>query len=110
MKNNKILFSREATRNLENYYHFIKQFNPTAACKWLNGIEEAITQLSAFPKQGTVIPEAVNDKSLSMLRQILFSMSPSGNTFRIIYQIQGDSFCVINIVTIRNSRQKPYQR
>lgn len=110
MKKIKIFLSREATRNLENYYYFFKQLNPTAASKWLDGIEEAITELSVFPKKGAVIPEAMNDKSLSTLRQILFSMSPSGNTFRIIYQIQGDSFCVINIVTIRNSRQKPYHR
>ena len=107
MKTFKIIVAHEAELFLASTYDYIYLKNPTAAAKWLEGINLKIQELATFPNKGGIIPEAEEKEMFATLRQIFFSMNPSGNTYRIIYTVKDDVLQVVNVITIRNSAQEP---
>lgn len=85
----KLFISSSAKLDLSEIVRYIADDNPTAARKWLNEMNEAITKLASFPALGRIVPEYSDDS----IREIIKGQ------YRIVYRINMDqeSICIIAI-------------
>lgn len=83
----------QAQRDIEETFDFITvvQQEPTAARRWVDGIEAAIRSLSLRAHRGRVIQEQQWLGSDPQLRQILF------HKHRIISSVDGDLVQVVHV-------------
>ncbi len=95
----KVEYSARAERDLYAAYAYVAQDAPLNALRWLEGLEEAMASLSAFPERCPPAPESA---ALGFeLRQQVHG------SYRVLFVIEGSSVKVLHIRHGRRDVVKP---
>lgn len=78
----KIIWSPQATHDLDLIVDRIAQDKKGAALRWAATVRKKVDRLRAFPKSGRVVPEVGREE----IREILIG------DYRIIYKVEGSVF------------------
>jgi len=93
-----VKLTRNAKREIENAYLWLKQGNPVYADQWFRSLMNAIATLQDKPRRCAVARE--NDDFPEEIRQLIFGKSR--NKYRIIFTIVDD---MVYIIYLRHSSQ-----
>jgi toxin ParE1/3/4 len=87
-----IIIAPKAYADLNDYYQFIAQSNPTAALRFFDAARQTFAQIAQFPEIGAVYGAAVPGQSLRKWHIKGFQK------YLIFYRIQNESIAIIRIV------------
>jgi len=93
-----VKLTRNAKREIENAYLWLKQGNPVYADQWFRSLMNAIATLQDKPRRCAVARE--NDDFPEEIRQLIFGKSR--NKYRIIFTIVDN---MVYIIYLRHSSQ-----
>ena len=91
MKKYKILWSKPATKDLENIIDFIANDNKSNALKILKKIEKRVYELEEIPQRGSIVDE-LDAFNLYKYKQLI------EYPWRIIYRIGDDSVFIMAVL------------
>jgi plasmid stabilization system protein ParE len=90
----KVQWTRLALRRADEAAAYIAGDSPSAASRWLSGLQDAVRRLERFPQSGRV---AV-DLERGDLREILYG------SYRVVYRVEPG---FVRILTVRHLRRAP---
>ncbi|MCA9795223.1 MAG: type II toxin-antitoxin system RelE/ParE family toxin [Candidatus Eremiobacteraeota bacterium] len=93
MEKLEIIWSRRATKNLEEIQDYIALDDPLAADAFLDRIEEMVDGLLDYPKIGRIVPELRNET----FRERIYGH------YRIIYRLEPG---IIEIITVHHCARR----
>ena len=92
----KVLLTDAAVRDWEELHAFIAEHDsPAAANRVLDGIEKAVSLLTAFPRRGNY-PRELLPLGIKEYREVLFK------PYRIIYRVSGN---LVHVYVITDERR-----
>lgn len=101
----RILWSREALRNLESIGDYLYESAPEYAAALLPALVKATERLETFPRLGRIVPEF----EAEAFRELIFE------NYRIVYAIEADTVIIYSLLhspmdisgRLRALREKP---
>jgi len=93
----KIVWMRNAKRQLDEIYDFLEQQSPAAAVKFYNGFIDEVAKLADFPEMAPI--ETLLDNRQERFRSLVV-----GRTHKAIYFIDDEA---VNVVAVWDCRQNP---
>jgi plasmid stabilization system protein ParE len=88
----KVVWSRVAQRNVDNFTAYIARDKPEAAEEWLEDLFDLVGKLGDFLESGRWVPEVGSPH----IREVIF------NSYRVIYSVRKK----VHVLTVRHVRQK----
>lgn len=88
----KVVWSRVALRNVDDFAAYIARDKPEAAEKWVIELFDMVGKLGDFPESGRQVPESGS----THIREVVFK------SYRVIYSVRKR----VHILTVRHVRQK----
>jgi plasmid stabilization system protein ParE len=92
-----VVYSRNATSNIERLHRFLAEKNPDAAARAVNAIFDQLDTLARFPRLGPVDPDRPNT------RQLFIRFGAAGYVAR--YSVLGET---VTVLAIRHMREAGY--
>jgi toxin ParE1/3/4 len=83
----KVIWSPHALQQLDEIISLIARDRPRAAESWLESVKEAVSHITAFPRQGRMVPE----KRRADLRQVQHP------PYRIIYRLDSKRIVILSL-------------
>ena len=93
----KIVWMKNAKRQLDEIHDFLAGQSPTAAVKFYNGLIDEVERLADFPEMAPV-------EALLISRPERFRSLVVMKTYKVIYFIDNRA---VNVVTVWDCRQNP---
>ncbi|RIL04841.1 MAG: plasmid stabilization protein [Proteobacteria bacterium] len=91
MKSFQVVWSREAAKDLEEIFEFIRQDNPAAARVWFNKVRNSCSKLKTNPARFPVVPELVD---LGITHYRIASVTP----YRVLFKLWQSKVFVIAVL------------
>lgn len=91
-----------AERDIEQAANWIAQDSPRGARIWIEGLERAISFLSALPERCPLAPEAGAFEE--EIRQLLYGRRRS--RYRVLFRIRGNT---VEILHVRHAARRPLE-
>jgi toxin ParE1/3/4 len=88
----RVVWSRVALRNVDDFAGHIARDKPEAAVKWLEDLFDLVGKLGDFPETGRWVPEVGSPH----IREVIFK------SYRVIYSVRKK----VHVLTVRHVRQK----
>ena len=92
-----VVYSRNATSNIERLHRFLAEKNPDAAARAANTILDRLDRLARFPRLGPVDPDRPDT------RQFFIRFGTAGYVAQ--YSVLGDT---VTVLAIRHMREAGY--
>ena len=92
-----VVYSRNATSNLDRLYRFLSEKNPRAAARAVVTILDRLGTLSRFPRIGRIDPDRPDTRELFM------PLGAAG--YVALYRIEGD---IVTVLAVRHMREAGY--
>ena len=96
MGNVKVIWTKPALNDLDEIISYIAYNSIDNAIKQYERIRETAKEITAFPKQGRIIPELKNENIIKF-REIIV------NPWRIMYRIDDDRILILAIIDGRRN-------
>jgi plasmid stabilization system protein ParE len=88
-----LVFSQIARDEIHEAAVWIAGHSPSAAARWLNGLERGINSLKQFPHRCALAPES--EKLGVELRQYLYGRR--GGRYRVLFIVRGNSVIILHV-------------
>ena len=96
MSNNKVIWTKPALNDLDEIITYIAADSVDTAIKQYERIKETAKEITAFPKQGRIIPELQNE-NITKFREIVV------NPWRMMYRIEENRILILAIIDGRRN-------